>query len=135
MDTVHRAKIFAPFDALAGFNDCINSKNVLYQDKKCLSEGEKEDLDKKLALLSSLTINGRAARENRPQVSVQYFAPCSDPNSSAYGHGGLYKTVTGICRKVDAIRKTITIDEEVIRIEDITDISGDLFEVLVNDIP
>ncbi len=135
MDTVHRAKIFAPFDALAGFNDCINSKNVLYQDKRCLSEGEKENLGKKLAMLRRLTINGRAARENRPQVSVQYFALCTDPHNSAYGHGGLYKTVTGICRKVDAIRKTVTIDEEIIRIEDITDISGDLFETLDNDIP
>ena len=34
MDHVHRAKIFAPFDALAGFDDCIHAKGVLYEEKK-----------------------------------------------------------------------------------------------------
>lgn len=45
MDHVHRAKIFAPFDALAGFDDCINSKDVLYEEKRILSGSEKDDLN------------------------------------------------------------------------------------------
>ena len=42
MDHVHRAKIFAPFDALAGFDECINSKRVLYEEKRILSGSEKD---------------------------------------------------------------------------------------------
>ena len=30
MDITHRAKIFAPFAALKGFEDCIRQKEILY---------------------------------------------------------------------------------------------------------
>ena len=32
MDTGHRAKIFAPFDALTGFSDAVASKRTMYSD-------------------------------------------------------------------------------------------------------
>ena len=135
MDHVHRAKIFAPFDALAGFNECITSKEILYQERRHLSEGEREELDRKLAILKNLTINSKEASRNRPQVTIQYFVHCADENSSAYGRGGTYQSMTGICQKVDGIHRTITVDEEVLQIEDICDISGDLFDALDDDIP
>ena len=47
MDPGRRAKIFAPFDALVGFDDAIASKQVLYEPKRRLSEEEKERLNKK----------------------------------------------------------------------------------------
>ena len=135
MDPAHRAKIFAPFDALSGFNDCIASKEILYQERRQLSEGEREELDRKLAILRSLTINSKEARRNRPQVTIQFFTPCLDENNSAYGQGGTYQTLSGICRKIDDIHRTITVDEEILRIEDIFEISGDLFDALDDDIP
>lgn len=135
MDPAHRAKIFAPFDALAGFHECISSKEIEYRQKRQLSEGEREELDRKLSMLRKLTINGKAARYNRPQVTIQFFAPCTDENSSAYGNGGIYQTLSGTCRKIDDIHRTITIDETTLRIEDISNISGDLFEALDDDIP
>ena len=33
MDRGHRAKIFAPFDALKGFNEAVSAKDVLYEDR------------------------------------------------------------------------------------------------------
>ena len=45
MDTGHRAKIFAPFDALRGFNLAIMSKEVPYVPKRILEEEEQEELE------------------------------------------------------------------------------------------
>ena len=122
MDRTHRAKIFSAFDALAGFDSWIASKETLYCDRRHLSEEEREDLDQKLVLLEQLTRTGKAARKNRPQVTVQYFSPCLDENSFAYGTGGTYETVSGICQKVDAVFGTITIDDQRIPIDDIVSI-------------
>ena len=135
MDTGHRAKIFSAFDALAGFDDCIAGKEVPYCDRRYLCEGEKEDLDRRLSVLRRLTQSGKAARKNRPKISVQYFSPCTDENSFAYGTGGLYKTVSGICRKVDDISGTVTVDDTVISFEDISAITGDLFGCPNDEIP
>ena len=129
MNIVHRAKIFAPFDALAGFGNCISSKQVEYSDRRYLSEGEREELNRKLAALRRLTCTGKAARKNRPQVTVEYFSPCTDRNNFAYGTGGIYEHVSGTCLKVDEICGTVTIDETSVAIEDISDISGSLFNV------
>ena len=71
MDHVHRAKIFAPFDALAGFDECINSKRVLYEEKRILSGSEKDEQNEKLTLLHS------------------------------YSRGGQYIAITGTVKKVD----------------------------------
>jgi len=129
MNITHRAKIFSAFDALAGFGDCISSKQVEYCDRRYLSEGEREELARKLAVLRQLTYNGKAARKNRPQVTVEYFSPCTDKNNFAYGTGGIYEHVSGTCLKVDEFRGTITIDETSVAIEDISNISGNLFTV------
>ena len=135
MDPVHRAKIFAPFDALAGFGECIAGKEVEYSPRQDLGEGEKEELDRKLAVLQRLTRNGREARKNRPQVTIRYFSPCTDVNSEAYGTGGTCKTISGICRKVDVVSRTITVDETVLQLDDVIAISGGLFENMDDDIP
>ena len=128
MDAAHRAKIFAPFDALAGFSSCIAGKEVEYRERRILSQGEREELDRKISLLRRLTRSGKAARANRPEITVRYFSPCTDPESSAFGSGGIYETLHGICRKVDDLTRTILIDETVLSIEDITAITGALFD-------
>lgn len=132
MDRVHRAKIFSPFDALAGFDECIQSQKVLYCEKRILTEGEMDDLNEKLSHLHSLTYNSQAARLNRPVAAVEYFIPCSDPQNEWFGKGGRYITVTGTVSKVDTvISKTITIDDTAIPLADVARISlqqDDYFE-------
>ena len=129
MDTVHRAKIFAPFDALAGFDEAINSKLVPYEERRILSETEKEELDKTLSYLQSVTYNSRVARQNNVQVSVCCFVPCTDEHNEWYGDdgegrtGGRYQTVTGICRKVDGVNRTITVGEQTISFDDLRSIT------------
>ena len=77
MDRGHRAKIFAPFDALKGFNEAVSAKDVLYEDRIELLQEDTEELSRRLNILHNLTFNGRMARANRVQVTVTYYEPCS----------------------------------------------------------
>lgn len=124
MDHVHRAKIFAPFDALAGFDECIESKLVLYCEKRVLSEEEREKLNEALSTLHSLTYNSRVARLNRPSATVEYFVPCSDSHSEWYGVGGRYETITGIVQRVDLlVEKVLVLDDQAIPLDTISEIT------------
>jgi len=106
MDSGHRAKIFSPFDALTGFSGALASKDVLYVNKVTLDEADKDEINRRLSILHSLTLNGAMARKNRVMVSVTYFKPCVDRNNDAYHDQpvycrGQYITVSGVAEKVD----------------------------------
>jgi len=64
MTRQHRAKIFAPFAALVGFDEHIRSKEVPYVDKHELDADEEWELNRRLGILRSLTYNSRVARAN-----------------------------------------------------------------------
>lgn len=131
MDPGKRAKLFAPFDALRGFDFAILMKNEIYTDKVGLSPEDQEELDRRFSILHNLTYNSRMARANHVHVTVTYYEACSDVNSEAYGSQGQYKAVTGICRNVDAEgTRTILVDEMRIRMEDIRSIEAqeDIFK-------
>lgn len=122
MDNSRRAKIFSPFDALKGFNEAVAAKEVMYEFKRELSDGEKEELDRRLGVLHQLTFNGRLARENKVVASITYYIPCGDKNHEAYGYRGQYVTVTGVVWKIGL--KTITVGETTINFRDIVDIQS-----------
>lgn len=110
MDQTHRAKQFAPFDALDGFDEAIYAKEVLYVAQKKMDE---DDLNKKLAALQY---------RKRP-VTITYFVPCSDENNDAFEAGlGTYKSVTGTVWKIDEETETLKIGGQTISFEDIRDI-------------
>ncbi len=126
-----RAKIFAPFDALRGFDEAVAARGVLYENRICLSPEDQDELDRRLNILHNLTFNSRMADANRVQVIVSYYEACRDENHDAYGLQGLYKTANGICRNVDAEEtKTILVDGMRIPMEDILKIEapGEIFE-------
>ena len=118
------AKIFAPFNALDGFDGRIKAKEEIYVERKALDEGEKEVLNRRLCYLHSLTANGRLARLNAPPVSITYFDPCLDIENDWYGCGGQYKTIIGTVLRVemDAIRLRTEDGEKTISFSDIRDI-------------
>ena len=73
-----------------------------------------------LEILHGLTFNGRMARANRVYVTVTYYEACNDINHEDYGLRGQYRTVSGICRNVDAeVTNTILIGETRISLEDV----------------
>ena len=125
MDHGKRAKLFAPFDALRGFDFAIMCKNELYVDKTVLCPEDEEELSRRLTVLHNLTYNSRMARANRVQVTVTYFETCSDENHEAYGLQGQYKSITGICWKVDTEEnRTIQIDTMTISLDNVLRIEG-----------
>ena len=125
MDRRRRAKIFAPFDALDGYSESIDSKNIEYIERIDLEEDDRRELDRRIRILHELTYNGRMARANRVQVSVRYYVPCTDENNFAFQLRGRYETISGICRKVDSdVTNSITIDDAVIPLTDVIEITA-----------
>ena len=125
MDVGKRAKIFAPFDALRGFNEAVATKNEQSENRRELNEEEQTELNRRMNILRQLTVNGRASRDNRVRISVTYYVPCTDTDREAYGLRGQYQTVTGICRKVDPdVNRCLHLDDLKIRFRDICQIES-----------
>ena len=137
MPTSRWAKIFAPFDALYGFDDRIAGKEVLYCERKVLSEGEEEELSRKLSFLHSLTYNGREARKNAPYVTITCFEACTDSENDWYGHGGQYRELRGTVLHVDphSIRIKTSDGEVSIPFDDIWEIDGNFGRKSFPDMP
>lgn len=110
MSRLNRAKIFAPFAALAGFDARVRRKEIAYVPKAQLDADEAWALNRKLDALHGLTADSGLARANRVGVRIEYFELCDDEESEACGVKGQYKTVAGIVRRVDAHEQRITVD-------------------------
>ena len=104
----NRAKIFAPFAALVGFEDRVRNKEIEYVARRELGEEEQSYLNKVL---------NRISRGDR--VSVKYFEICSDHESEAFGRLGQYKTVSGCVRWVDAVGQRLVLEDQVIDFGDL----------------
>ncbi len=114
-----RAKIFAPFAALTGFEERIEEKLERYVEKRELNEEEQAALDCALAELYERT-QGRGARERPVYAAATWYLPCPDEQHEAYGLRGSYETVTGRVWRVDpALSKTLQIGERRIAFSDL----------------
>ena len=133
------AKIYAPFDALKGFDDAIGAQEELPVRKPDLGEFEKEELDRKLGILAGLTRNGKEARKNQIKVTVEYFetvdggSGCEEIES--FEELGKIRVLSGQVWNVDAIlTHTIKIDNEVIDMTDLLSLESPVFETF-EDVP
>ena len=79
MDRGRRAKIFAPFDALDGYSESIDSKNVEYVGRIELEEADRIELNRRLQILRSLTFNlqqqigpGQSGESERPLLRAMH---------------------------------------------------------------
>ncbi len=109
MSQLNRAKIFAPFAALVGFDERVRKKEINYVSKHELDADEEWELNHKLYNLHCLTANSRLARANMVCVSIEYFVICTDEENDAYMVKGQYKSITGIVLKVDPHEQHIAI--------------------------
>ena len=123
MTQLRRAKIFAPFAALSGFDDHIHSKEVIYEPRRERDQFDVHRVGMMLDWLHERTITRRIARDNRISASVEFFSICTDPHSAAFGRMGTYSTVEGIVTKVDMTERTITVNDQTIPTDDIYRIS------------
>ena len=110
-----RAAQFSPFAALVGYEDVIEETTRQTDSKRELDETEKAELDRKLSVIA-------AHLSERPIVVIEYFVP--DKTKA----GGEYVFKSGAVSKILPVwKKLVLADGTEIRIEDITDITGELF--------
>ncbi len=115
-----RAKIFAPFAALQGYEEAVEAKERRYVPKKELNEDQQLSLNRALAELCRRVPNGREARQHPVTARVTWFVPCSDENHEDYGRGGLYETRTGTVWKIDPVlSRSLILDDREIAFSDI----------------
>lgn len=114
MSVAHRAKQFAPFAALKGFEDCVRKKEEIYVPYRELSDESKEELDRKLRLLKYHEL-----------ITLTYF----QANPSRSGNVGQYKKITGTVEYIDPLYRYMLIGDTEIEITSITELHGD--EVIV----
>ena len=119
MNCAKRAKIFAPFAALRGFDFEILCKDVRYEEKRELTVQKTAALNETLLYLQNAAANRHMVVEHPVTVTAEYYIPCSDVNHEAYRKKGSYIFITGIVQYVDAVAKTIRIDDTVITFEDL----------------
>lgn len=135
MPRLNRAKVFAPFSALGGFEEAIRSKEVPYVPRRAPDAEEVRELNLVLNRLCRLTRTGTLARKNGVVARVEYFEVCADRNNDGYGRLGLYRTVTGVVRRVDAAGRLVVMVDRAIPFSDIAGIAdptGRHFGIKIN---
>ena len=109
MSTEKRAKMFAPFAALSGYDEALADKEIIYENKRALTDDEYFDLDCKIATIYEKCSNSILARENGVEVRILYFEPLADDELH-----GRYLEVSGLVTKIRPDKETITIlDKEI----------------------
>lgn len=115
MSYENRAAQFAPFAALSGYDSAISETSRITSGRVDLSPERQQELSRKLNYVLSLP--------KRPAVSITFFSP--DRRKS----GGMYVSITGNIKKVElCYRLLILTDGTEINLDDIYDISGDIFD-------
>lgn len=99
-----RAAQFAPFAALAGYEEVIREEGRITRSMRILSEDERERLDRQLS-----HVTGR--------VQITYFIP------DEKREGGAYEVVCGVIKQINRNTRTVIMeDRTVIPVDRISDI-------------
>ena len=93
-----RAAQFAPFAALAGYEEMVDEEARITDREISLGDSEQDLLDQQFRRLSDMLSVGQ-----RPQVSVLVFIP------DQHKAGGHYETVAGHARRLDPVEKKLII--------------------------
>lgn len=110
-----RAAQFAPFAALAGYDDAVKETGRLTDDKIELEENSLNELNAKIQFL-------RKNLTDAPEITFTYFKP--DERKV----GGAYLTTTGTVKKLDDYERLIVLqDGTKLPMDDIWDINGVIF--------
>ena len=117
----NRAKIFAPFDALSGFDESMDAETVFTVHPSELSPEMKQELDDKMQHLIQQYRKLPAKRNERRhqlQISVLYFE--IDSEQTVLHNDGLrgnYRWMNGDVLDIDSIRRTIDLGSQKLDID------------------
>ena len=113
-----RSAQFAPFAALTGYEDAIEETGRLTTEKIDIDDEIKSKINKKIQLIKSNLL-----KHNK--VSIKYFIPDTKKE------GGCYKIVSGVIKKIDEYKQIIIMEDKTeISVNEIIDISGDIFTLI-----
>ena len=99
MSMSNRAKQFAPFDALKGFQEALRKKEKMPVPKKELAEEKAEEINEKLKQLTTWKL-----------ITVVYY------------NDGEYIQLTGTVVKIEKNKRYLQMAETIIPFDDISDI-------------
>lgn len=117
MSLYARSAQFAPFAALTGYEEAVKENARETNERIDIEDELKSILDGKLQIILEQI-------KNHPEISITYFIADTKKD------GGEYVTVTGLVKKVDLYNQYIyLVDNTEIPINEIIDISGDIFKV------
>lgn len=119
MSIEDRAKIFAPFAALKGYEEAIAAKQKNVVPRTELSEESKEYLDLQLGKIERLLTKGQ-----HPIITVVYFQKGKVSNED----GGEYIQLTGMVARFEQTSRIIQIVEKKLRLDDIFSIESEDFD-------
>lgn len=123
MAIIDRAAQFSPFAALTGYDAAVRETERLTDERIELDEYEKETLSERIQMLADNI-------KKEPQIEITYFQPDGKKD------GGAYITVTVGVKKVDIYKRTLIMtDDNVIPIDDIIDINGEIFDAMHEELP
>lgn len=118
MSLYARLAQFAPFAALTGYEDAVKETARETIEQIDIDDEIKGILDSKIQILTERI-------KNKPEVSITYFI------HDLKKDGGAYITIEGIIKKIDTYSQNIVLaDKTEIPINDIIDISGDVFKII-----
>ncbi len=115
LDISSRTSQFAPFAALTGHSDNIREASRVTEMRRDIGIDMLDILNRKFNYINKNI-------DNKVEVEVTYFLP------DAKKSGGSYTTKKGVIKKLDlGRRKVIFEDMDVIPLDDIYDVSSDIF--------
>lgn len=114
----NRAAQFAPFSALASYEDVLEEIRQITVEKKILADNYQEMINNRLNFIKKHI-------KEQFVISISHFI--KDENKD----GGLVKISVGCIRKIDEVKRIVVLTTgEKIMIDDIENIIGDVFDLL-----
>ena len=95
-----RAKQFMAFDALKGLQEAYREKEIIYEERRYLSEETEKEISEKLLMLNAGSL-----------VKIKYYK------------NRKYETILGVIKKINLVKRKIIMEDETnIFINDIIDV-------------
>lgn len=140
MDRGRRAKLFAAFDALSGFDEAIAEQETIYREREVLSEEMQQELDARLNhLMQIYRARKTCARcvgdchDAKPFEPPAVTVRCFEEQPGQDGRGQ-YHIFSGKVVKLDIVHHFLLLSTKSrpvpvrIPLHDITSYSGEIFE-------
>ncbi|MGN1389956.1 MAG: hypothetical protein ACI4WR_09920 [Bulleidia sp.] len=112
-----RAKLFAPFAALSGFDEKIHAEEEALTPRRFPDPEEQEELNEKLRRLAELTAQTRMQKQSPMKAEACFFV--SLETNHEFQELGVYETMRGIVTAVCPEEQQLILEGRVIRFADL----------------